>query len=62
MNTINTVGDLKAALSAYPDDLQLKVRAPGKDFTLNNDTQIYQLTSHEKSELVISLLEKILDR
>ena len=60
MNTIKTLGDLKAALSVYPDDLQFRVRAPGKEFTLNNDTQICQLTSHEKSELVISLLEKIL--
>lgn len=62
MNIIKTVGDLKAALSVYPDEIQFSIRSPGKEFTLNNDTQICQLTSDTKTELTISLLEKILDR
>lgn len=40
MNTIQTLGDLKKALSVYPDELPVKFRSPDLQFRLNNDTQI----------------------
>lgn len=40
MNTIQTLGDLKKALSVYPDKLPVKFRSSDRKFWLNNDTQI----------------------
>lgn len=40
MNTIQTLGDLKKALSVYPDELPVKFRSYDLQFRLNNDTQI----------------------
>ena len=40
MNTMQTLGDLKKALSVYPDDLPVKFRSSDTDLMLNNDTQI----------------------
>jgi len=40
VNTIQTLGDLKKALSVYPDELPVKFRSPDLQFRLNNDTQI----------------------
>lgn len=40
MNTIQTLGDLKKALSIYPDELPVVFRSSEMCFSLNHDTQI----------------------
>ena len=55
MNTIKNVGDLAKALSAYPQELPLKVLVDNKTAVLNSDTQIYRLNY---SEIIISCFSK----
>lgn len=59
MNTIKTVGDLKKALSAYPDDLKLEFvdNSNCKVLYLKSDFQITMLDAAEEGVfLEISLL------
>jgi hypothetical protein len=50
MNTIQTVGDLKVALSAYPDDLKLEFidKTDCKVLYLKTDFQITMLDAAEE--------------
>lgn len=60
MNTINTVGDLKKALSVYDDSLPFDVRVNGmRDLvlSLNNDTLIYrEITGTKPDTLVLCVV------
>jgi hypothetical protein len=62
MNTIKTVGQLKKALSVYPDDVAFTIHNGSKLLVLNNDTQIALLQYPEylktPSILEIFLIEK----
>lgn len=55
MNTIKNVGDLAKALSAYQQELPLKILVDNKPVVFNNDTQIYRLNY---SEIIISCFSK----
>ncbi len=58
MNTIKTVGDLKKALSAYPDDLFLEfiTTTDCKVLYLKTDFQITMVANEEGEFLEISLI------
>lgn len=58
MNIINTVGDLKRALSVYDDELPLQVRDTERNsYSLNNDTQLAHVSDAEYEHFEIVLVK-----
>lgn len=63
MNIIKTIGDLKKALSVYPDDLKMVIHDGSFLFVLNNDTQImrrdYPENLQTESIVEIDLIRRV---
>lgn len=61
MNMINTVGDLKKALSVYNDDLPLQVKdTEGNKFLLNNDTLLAHVSAGDYEHFEICVVRSML--